>query len=393
MHRLLSAFRTSLLATLAATAAAQVTTGRTMILLAPPVLGQTASFQIASPASAAGNFYAIFWCAPPHAGTATIFVPGFTILGPVLVDPQRSVPAFTGLLGAAGSVVHGVVIPSVPSLIGYAWDLQSADLEASTRTVSFADNELALTISGNVLPNMMPIPAGTFLMGSNAASGTPYFGQTWEQSVHQVTISRAFWMGKYEVTQAEYQAVMGANPSYFQGPSRPVETVSWNDAVTYCTALTVQEAAANRLPFGYEYRLPTEAEWEYCCRAGTTTEFHYGPTLLCGQANFYFSDHTSSSCGSNGTVAAGSYVPNVWGLFDMHGDVWEWCLDGWDGAANYPPSPVVDPYVQSGPYRVCRGGGWGSNSYACRSAHRNRDVPGSQTNYIGFRVVLAPILP
>jgi len=394
---------------LAATAAPLVSqsTGRTMQLLAPAVIGQTTSFRVASPATAAGNFYAIFWCAPPFAGTATLPVPGFTLLGPILVDPQRSVPAATGLLGATGSAAHGVAIPNDLSFVGYAWDLQSADLEGSTRTVRFADDELSLVVANTVLPgmNMVPIPAGTFLMGSNAGppdNVPPYVTQPWERPVHQVTISRPFWIGKYEVTQQEYQALMGTNPSYFKGASwpnsatRPVEQVSWNDAVAFCAALTVQEAAANRLPSGYQYRLPTEAEWEYCCRAGTTTEFHYGPTLVCGQANFANSYHTNSYCANPGgvqTAVVGGYVPNAWGLFDMHGNVYEWCLDCWDGSANYPSSPVIDPYVTSGSVPTLRGGSWFSTARLCRSAIRDRYHASSQNRFIGFRVVLAPVLP
>jgi formylglycine-generating enzyme required for sulfatase activity len=217
--------------------------------------------------------------------------------------------------------------------------------------------------------------------------------------VHQVTISRPFCIGKYEVTQAEYQAVMNANPSYFQGAAwptsadRPVELVSWHGAMAYCAALTAREAAAGRLPAGYQYRLPTEAEWEYCCRAGTTTEFHYGNSLDCSQAKFGYSYHTSSSCSSSSTNVVGGYAPNAWGLFDMHGNVWEWCLDWWDGSVNYPSSLVVDPHVSnSGSYRVIRGGSWLLNSNFCRSASRFWNFPARRSFYLGFRVVLAPVL-
>jgi formylglycine-generating enzyme required for sulfatase activity len=293
-----------------------------------------------------------------------------------------------------------VSIPNAPPFVGYAWELQSADLEAGTRTMWFSDNELALCVSGNVLPNMVPIPAGTFLMGSNAGPPdgvSPYYPQAHERPVHQVTISRPFWIGRHEVTQAEYLAVMGSNPSFHQGPSwpnsgsRPVELVAQGAAMAFCAALTAQQAVLGRVPSGYQYRLPTEAEWEYCCRAGTTTEFHCGPTLDCGQASFYYSTHTSSSCNSGGTAVVGSYAPNAWGLCDMHGNVWEWCLDAWDGSANYPSAPVVDPCVQSGQYQVCRGGSWMGNSNYCRSACRSGGyMPG---RHLGFRVLLAPILP
>ena len=396
---------------LAATAAPLVSqsTGRTMQLLAPAVIGQTASFGMTYPVAAAGNLYVFLWCSPPFPGTAALTVPGFTLLGPILLDPPTSVSAFSGLLDASGSVAQSVAIPNDLSFLGYAWDLQSVDLDASASTVRFADNELSLVVANTLLPsmNLVAIPAGSFLMGSNAGppdTVPPYYPWAHERPVHQVTISRPFWIGKYEVTQAEYQAVMGTNPSYFKPPNtptydplRPVETVSWNDAMAYCAAVTAQQAALGRVPSGYRYRLPTEAEWEYCCRAGTTTEFHYGPTLVCGQANFAYSDHTNSSCSDPGgvqTALVGSYVPNAWGLFDMHGNVWEWCLDTWDGTANYPSLPVVDPYVgNSPPYRVVRGGSWGSDSDGCRSAYRVRIVPAYRVINRGFRVVLAPVLP
>ncbi|MCU0866124.1 MAG: SUMF1/EgtB/PvdO family nonheme iron enzyme [Planctomycetes bacterium] len=254
--------------------------------------------------------------------------------------------------------------------------------------------------------NMAAIAPGTFQMGSPVTplNVAPYFNQSQAQPVHQVTISQPFWMGRNEVTQAQYQAVMGNNPSHHQGASwpnaanRPVEQVSWNAAVAYCDALTVQEAAASRLPPGYEYRLPTEAEWEYCCRAGTTTEFHYGATLACGQANFSASNHTGSICSNQlwvQTVVVGSYVANAWGLYDMHGNVVEWCLDGWDGSNNYPAGPVTDPYVlgSSGPYRVLRGGDFLVNSSYCRSASRTGVDPTNVSRSAGFRVVCTPVLP
>jgi formylglycine-generating enzyme required for sulfatase activity len=253
--------------------------------------------------------------------------------------------------------------------------------------------------------NMVAIAPGTFQMGSplTPLSVAPFFNQPQSQPVHAVTITQPFWMGRHEVTQAQYQAVMGSNPSFFQGASwpnaanRPVERVSWFNAVAYCDALTVQEAAAGRLPAGYEYRLPTEAEWEYCCRAGTTTEFHYGGTLVCGQANFAYSYHTASSCSTPGgvsTAVVGSYAANAWGLHDMHGNVFEWCLDSWDGSANYPAGPVSDPYVTNGPVRVERGGSWSNDSYICRSAIRNGLNPSNANNsVVGFRVVCAPVLP
>jgi formylglycine-generating enzyme required for sulfatase activity len=245
---------------------------------------------------------------------------------------------------------------------------------------------------GTPIPGMMPIPAGTFQMGSNATTGPPYYSMSGERPVHQVTISSPFWMGRHEVTQAEYQALMGSNPSNYLGATRPVERVSWHQARAYCTALTAQQTA--NLPAGYEYRLPTEAEWEYACRAGTTTEFHYGPDLFCNQARFDHSEHTNPPAPCNngpGAGPVGSYAPNALGLYDMHGNVGEWCLDS--SPRLYTSAPVTDPFVTGGPTKTHRGGGWHLPSNQCRSAARSYgSAPSVSFDTLGFRVVLAPIL-
>jgi formylglycine-generating enzyme required for sulfatase activity len=241
-----------------------------------------------------------------------------------------------------------------------------------------------LQIAGMVL-----IPAGTFDMGSDAASGAPYFNNSDAQPVHNVTISQAFWMGEHEVTQAEYSALMGSNPSEFSGVNLPVETVTWNDAVAYCTALTAQEMALGNVPAGMEYRLPTEAEWEYACRAGTTTEFNFGADLFCADARISFSEHSNSSCGVSSTVDVGSHAANAFGLYDMHGNVYEWCLDTF---ASYGSGAVADPFVTGGSQRVIRGGAWLFSSYLTRSGARNRLSPPASNEDIGFRVVLGKVI-
>ncbi|QDU85604.1 Serine/threonine-protein kinase pkn1 [Planctomycetes bacterium Pla163] len=272
--------------------------------------------------------------------------------------------------------------------------LQALNIDAdfTTRIAGVSQGMLVSSVS-QFVPGMVPIAPGTFDMGSNAPSGAPYFGSSVEQPVHSVTISQPFWMGQHEVTQAEYEALMGSNPAFYLGANRPVERVTWFDAVAYCQALTAQESALGNVPAGYEYRLPTEAEWEYACRAGTTTEFNVGDELFCSDARFDATYHPTgnfSSCGNPpGTVDVGSYAPNAWGLFDMQGNVWEWCLDSF---ASYPAGPVTDPFVTGGSLRVYRGGSWNGTSGNCRSADRDGTGPGFPGFDVGFRVVLAPVL-
>jgi formylglycine-generating enzyme required for sulfatase activity len=298
-------------------------------------------------------------------------------------DPGAGAMAVSLVADAVGRVDWSLRMPNLAGALGFTFHNQYVSLEApSGRALPITTTNAGRGVVGVPgVPNMVPIAAGSVQMGSTQ-------GSTVEQPVHTVHITRPFWMGKYEVTQAEWQAVMGTNPSFFVGPSLPVETVSWNDAMAYCAALTARERAAGRIPSGYQYRLPTEAEWEYSCRAGTTTEWNVGSSLNCGQANF-----SAQSGGCVGQTAnVGSYAPNAWGLHDMHGNVWEWCLDAWDFSANYPSSAVSDPYVSSGPLRVDRGGGWGGDAFSCRSAVRVGLPPRYRFNAYGFRVVLAPVL-
>jgi len=236
------------------------------------------------------------------------------------------------------------------------------------------------------VPGFVWLPPGRFVMGSPDSEQDRY-GDEGPQTV--VTLTHGFYLCQHEVTQAEYQAVIGSNPSYFTGdPNHPVENVTWYDATNYCAKLTAAERAAGRLPAGYVYRLPTEAEWEYACRAGTTNRFSFGDdpgyTRL-GEYAWY-----SANSGGQ-THPVGQKRPNGWGLYDMHGNVWEWCLD-WYG--NYPGGGVTDPKGPgSGSYRVVRGGSWGPGGRGCRSAFRGGYAPGDRGSLFGFRAVLAPGQP
>jgi formylglycine-generating enzyme required for sulfatase activity len=223
---------------------------------------------------------------------------------------------------------------------------------------------------------LIPIAVGSFVMGSPVSESGRHND---EGPQTHVTLTKPFWLGKTEVTQAQWAAIMGNNPSNFKGDNLPVEQVSWNDAMEYCRKLT--ERLAGRLPVGYVYTLPTEAQWEYACRAGTTGE--YAGTGILDEMGWYGKNS------ENTTHPVGQKNANAWGLHDMHGNVWEWCLD-WRGA--YPGGKVSDPSgALTGKDRVNRGGGWENYSDNCRSADRMALSSGYTYSDLGFRVALAPI--
>lgn len=254
-------------------------------------------------------------------------------------------------------------------LLGFGWAGCDRDRGPTTHSTTNAAVLSASTPPTNVqlvpITNMLPIKAGTFVRS----------GQT-------VTLTRDFWLGKYEVTQADYSSVTGKNPSHFTGdPTRPVEKVSYFDAARYCATLTERERQAGRLPQGYEYRLPTEAEWEYACRAGSTNVFSFGTDPAEADRYAWTAENSDDM-----THPVGQKFPNSWGLHDMHGNVWEWCLDWF---ANYPPGPVVDPFgPPKGQHKVFRGGSWHHDIEFARSPNRFMMAPGAGIFFVGFRVAL-----
>jgi len=218
--------------------------------------------------------------------------------------------------------------------------------------------------------NMIRIKAGTFL-----------------RIKYPVTLTRDFWLGKYEVTQGEYVGLMGKNPSHFPGDTnRPVEKLSYLEAVAYCSAKTKREREGGRLPPGYEYRLPTEAEWEFACRAGTTNFFSFGDTDTNANQYAWTLENSDST-----THPVGLKHPNPWGLYDMHGNVWEWCSDWF---APYTPGPVTDPLgSEPSKYKVFRGGGWNHTIEFARCSNRFMMGISNGIYFVGFRVVLSQTLP
>ena len=217
------------------------------------------------------------------------------------------------------------------------------------------------------------IPAGTFMMGSPTSEEGRYN----DESQVRVTISRPFHLGKYEVTQAQWRAVMGTDPSKFKGDDCPVECVSWDDANAFCAKLTERERDAGRLPQNMKYTLPTEAQWEYACRAGTTTRFYTGNAESDLARAAWYDGNSGSK-----THAVGQKEPNAWGLYDMHGNVYEWCADRYDSSLRGGTDPSG---ASSGSHRVLRGGDWDAPVRLCRSALRGYNSPGYRGG-LGFRV-------
>jgi formylglycine-generating enzyme required for sulfatase activity len=235
---------------------------------------------------------------------------------------------------------------------------------------------LSVQATNSVGMKLSLIPPGQFVMGSPPE-------EEWHRNdeiQHGVTLTKAFYMGATEVTQGQWKALMGENPSFFTDDALPVDTVTWEQALEFCRKLSEKE--------GMRYHLPTEAEWEYACRAGTTTPFYTGNTISTDQAN-YDGNHSYGG-GNKGvfretTTQAGSFMPNAWGLHDMHGNVWEWCAD-WYG--EYPRAAVSNPVgPAAGQCRVVRSGTWINFPAVCRSANRGKTVPTSWNFHFGFRVV------
>jgi len=241
---------------------------------------------------------------------------------------------------------------------------------------------LTETIANGITLEMMAIPGGSFVMGS---PDTEAGRSKYEGPQHTVNVT-SFFMGKYEVTQEQWEAVMGNNPSYFKGAKLPVEKVSWNDAVQFCQKLSQKT--------GKNYRLPSEAEWEYACRAGTTTPFYFGETITPDLVNYDGRDPYGAA--SQGlyrakTTDVGSFPPNAFGLYDMHGNVLEWCSDRYHSNYNGAPTDGTSWETGTDDNRVQRGGSWNSLAVYCRGADRYYSYADGRSWVTGFRVAVASV--
>ncbi|MBF2089758.1 MAG: SUMF1/EgtB/PvdO family nonheme iron enzyme [Synechococcales cyanobacterium K44_A2020_017] len=297
-----------------------------------------------------------------------------------------------------GTVLDKLIHSSPKYRYGSAQDVLR-DLEQippffATPTASWSKNYTERLQTGSlhqqeVLLDMVYIPAGQFMMG--APNDEPEARDN-EKPQRCLTVP-ALWMGKFPITQAQYQAIMGSNPSHFKGDNRPVEQVSWYDAVKFCQQLSAKT--------GKRYRLPSEAEWEYACRAGSTTPFYFGQILTDNLANYKATETYNNSpvgiCREE-TVDVRSFPANGFGLYDMHGNVWEWCLDYWHESYDGAPSDCsawttsgvdYDVMHEDVYHRIARGGSWRSLPKDCRSAVRFKIWSGNQSISIGFRVIVA----
>jgi formylglycine-generating enzyme required for sulfatase activity len=261
-----------------------------------------------------------------------------------------------------------VCLLALPLLLGQTTDNVKDNRKAGERmTLKINDVEYAFRWC----------PAGAFMMGSPVGEKDRNDNET----LHRVTLSKGFWMLETEVTQLMWLSVMGTEPSHFKGDQRPVESVSWDDCQEYVKKLNELLAGTHLAgtpvaPAGFKFSLPTEAQWEYACRADTTTIYSFGDTLSQKQANF----------DGGQTKDVGSYPANAWGLKDMHGNVCEWCLDSY---GDYPNGAVTDPVsLQQGSSRVIRGGGWSPYAEDCRSAYRDSYDPSRRYYDIGLRLSL-----
>jgi formylglycine-generating enzyme required for sulfatase activity len=283
--------------------------------------------------------------------------------------------------------------PGTPALAIAPFDAE----EARTHQEAWAEQlGVEVQIENSIGMKLRLIPPGEFMMGSPELEEGRFSD---EGPQHRVRLTRPYYLGVYPVTQAQWESIMGNNPSAFSSGERhrdrvsglstddfPVEHVSWEDAQEFIGRLNERSEET-----GGVYRLPTEAEWEYACRAGTTTRYFFSDDAGDLGEHGWYSENTGGYFGGGRTHPVGQKRPNAWGLYDVHGNVWEWCSD-WFSEDYYANSPQEDPTgPESGSLRVYRGGSWNVAARGCRSAHRNGRAPGIRSIIVGFRVAFSPL--
>jgi formylglycine-generating enzyme required for sulfatase activity/tRNA A-37 threonylcarbamoyl transferase component Bud32 len=300
----------------------------------------------------------------------------------LVVNPVGATPSGEKVFAQVSTPVSTV---ASFNLIDWEETLEAATTQASINTAAELGSTSNKTIlrSGsfwrgkNVELEMLYVPDGDFLMG---ASVEEVGSLACERPQHRVTMP-CFYMSKFPITQAQYLSVMGKNPAKFSGERRPVEKISWYEAVEFCDRLSHQSDKV--------YRLPTEAEWEYACRAHTTTAFYFGESIHANLANYNVSNPASkfkSNLVRRETSSVDIFPANNFGLHDLHGNVWEWCADTYH--PNYLEAPSDGGvWADASEHRVVRGGAWGCNAQVCRSAARQMELATKRSNKIGFRVV------
>jgi len=313
-------------------------------------------------------------------------------LGEMGPAARGAIPALVELTGhedwdvrAAAIAALGKIDPAakdaIPALAKLRGDAEPNIREAAAKALrqmgagprGAIPEEVVVDLGGGVKVEMVLIPAGEFIMGDDK-------GHDNEEPVHKVRITKPFYLGKYEVTQEQWEAVMHNNPSRFKGPKNPVEMVSWDDCQKFLEKLNAKIGTQ-----GGKFVLPSEAQWEYACRAGSTGKFCFGDDeKQLGEYAWY----SANSAGK--THPVGEKKPNAWGLYDMHGNVSEWCADWYDDGY-YGKSPADDPVGHgNASARVNRGGSLVSDAWSCRSACRHLDSPGARWGSVGFRVSRVP---
>ncbi len=280
-------------------------------------------------------------------------------------------------------------------------DLKTKIIQELSGTAVATEDILTFALSQGVSLEMIRVKAGSFMMGSPENED----GRSGNEKLHKVTLTQDYWLGKFSVTQAQWNAVMKgvrasqdnedlSDPSYFTGGNRPVEQVSWNDVKDFCNKLN--ERYAGKLPVingvRYQFDLPTEAQWEYACRAGRKTAYFWGKSCNGTEANC----NGNYPCGTGAkgpylgqTSTAGQYQPNPCFFYDMHGNVWEWCRDWYNDDYGEDAIDPVGP--SSGSNRVFRGGSWSNGARQCRSAFRGAYTPGFRNRVLGFRLGLVKL--